>query len=202
MTVELLTPFTKVKLQQDKEIQKGGIAFFWGTFNPVHLAHLLIADQVRQLLKLDEVRFLPEKASSDVLEMLALVTDENLSFKLEEARCQTRLGIYETIKKLKEKSPEKDLYFILGADMIASLSRWPDIDELVKLVTIVGIQRPRYRAGTSYPVLWLDCPQLDISSFQIREMIKKGIEPNFLLAPKVLSYIKERNLYREDDGIL
>lgn len=196
MTVDLLTPFTKVELQLETDTPKGGMGLFWGTFNPVHIAHMVIADQVRQALKLDEIRFLPENPSQEVLEMLRLVTDEEKGLSLEEARCDTQSGISETVAALKKKFPDTELYFILGADMIASLSRWPNIEKLMELVTFVGVQRPRYRAGTSSPILWVDCPQLDISSSQIRQQIEKGVEPRFLLAPKVLSYIKKKGLYQ------
>ena len=195
MTVDLLTPFTKVELEPKTSANQHGIGLFWGNFNPVHVAHLVIADQIRQQLHLDEVRFLPENPDSAVLEMLHLATDEKTDLKVEEARCETTRGIFETVETLKKKFPETELYFILGADMIGSLSRWPRIEDLLELVTFVGIQRPRYRTGTSYPILWVDCPQMDISSSQIREQIKKGLEPNFLLAPKVLAYIKKEGLY-------
>ena len=195
MTVDLLTPFTKVELELETSVDQHGIGLFWGTFNPVHIAHLIIADQVRQQLKLDEVRFLPENPNAAILEMLHLATDGKTSLTVEEARCEATCGIFETIEALKKKFPETELYFILGADMIGSLPRWPRIDDLLKLVTFVGVQRPRYRSGTSYPILWVDCPQMDISSSQIREQIKKALEPNFLLAPKVLAYIKKEGLY-------
>jgi nicotinate-nucleotide adenylyltransferase len=200
MTVNLLTPFTKVDIKPEAELRSGkhGLGLFWGAFNPVHVAHLTIADQVRQQLHLDEVRFLPENPTEAVLEMLKLATAGKMNLSVEEARCGVSCGIFESVESLKKKFPDTDLYFIIGGDMIGGLSRWPRIDELLDLVTFVGVQRPRYRAGTSYPILWVDCPQMDVSSAQIREQIAKGIVPNFLLAPDVLTFIKEEGLYQKN----
>ncbi len=58
--------------------------------------------------------------------------------------------------KLLGKNPDTDYYFIIGADMVDYLPKWHRIDELVQLVQFVGVQRPRYKAGTSYPVIWVD----------------------------------------------
>lgn len=196
MTVDLLTPFTKVEIKREMTIHKNGIGLFWGAFNPVHVAHLIIADQVRQQLHLDNVQFLPEKGTDQVVEMLKLATEGKENLIVEESRSSgVACGIFETVETFKKKFPDTDLYFIIGGDMVNSLSRWPQIDELMKLVTFVAVQRPKYRAGTSYPILWVDCPQMDISSTQIREQIAKGIIPNFLLAPRVLAYIKKEGLY-------
>lgn len=60
----------------------------------------------------------------------------------------------------------------------------------------VGIQRPGYKQGTSYPVIWVDVPLMDISSSQIRDFIKKGRRPNYLLPKTVLDYIQKEGLYQ------
>ncbi len=69
------------------------------------------------------------------------------------------------------------------------------IDELVELVQFVGVQRPRYKAGTSYPVIWVDVPLMDISSSMVRDFLAQGRTPNFLLPQPVLDYIKKEGLY-------
>lgn len=195
MAVDLLTPFTKVQLREQTEETKGGIGIFWGAFDPVHTAHLLIADQVRQQLQLETVFFLPEAPKSHQLEMLNLVAKENPFFQVDARRKGQTNGIYESLLEIKNEFKEKDLYFIVGGDLVSGLNRWPHIEELLKLVQFVGVQRPRYRSGTSYPLIWVDTPLLDISSSQIRAQIKKGLKPNFLLSESVLTYIEERGLY-------
>ncbi|MCC9970157.1 nicotinate-nucleotide adenylyltransferase, partial [Streptococcus agalactiae] len=89
-----------------------------------------------------------------------------------------------------------DYYFIIGADMVEYLPKWHRIDELVKMVQFVGVQRPKYKAGTSYPVIWVDLPLMDISSSMIRQFIKSNRQPNYLLPREVLDYIRKEGLYK------
>lgn len=102
---------------------------------------------------------------------------------------------YDTMKLLTEQHPDTDYYFIIGADMVDYLPKWYRIDELVELVQFVGVQRPRYKAGTSYPVIWVDVPLMDISSSMVRDFLAQGRTPNFLLPQSVLDYIKKEGLY-------
>lgn len=196
MGIELLTPYTKVELQEEIDQKHRAVGLFWGNFNPVHIGHLTVADQVRQQLHLEEVIFLPEhNTNGHVKKMLELALDGQNGLRLDDCRAENHCDIFETVKKLKDEQPETDFYFILGGDMIAGLPHWKHIDELLEIVQLVGVRRPRYRAGTSYPMLWIDVPLLDISGNLIREQLKKGIQPNFLLAPKVLEYIQKEGLY-------
>ena len=103
---------------------------------------------------------------------------------------------YDTMKLLTEKNPDVDYYFIIGADMVAYLPKWHRISELFQMVQFVGVQRPKYKAGTSYPVIWVDVPLLDISSSLIRRQLEEGKKPNFLLPQAVLDYIEKEGLYR------
>ena len=80
-------------------------------------------------------------------------------------------------------------------DMVDYLPKWYRIDELVDIVQFVGVQRPRYKAGTSYPVIWVDVPLMDISSSMVRDFIAQGRKPNFLLPQPVLDYIEKEGLY-------
>ena len=100
------------------------------------------------------------------------------------------------MKILTEATPDTDYYFIIGADMVEYLPKWHRIDELLELVQFVGVQRPKYKAGTSYPVIWVDVPLMDISSSMVRDFIATGREPNFLLPEMVWQYIKREGLYK------
>ncbi|MFS1663245.1 nicotinate-nucleotide adenylyltransferase [Streptococcus sp. zg-JUN1979] len=210
MAIDLLTPFTKVELEEEKVISnRRQVGLLGGNFNPVHNAHLAIADQVRQQLGLDEVLLMPEYQPPHVdkkttidekhrLKMLELAIEGMDSLGIETIELE-RKGIsytYDTMKLLCEKHPDVDYYFIIGADMVDYLPKWHRIDELIKMVQFVGVQRPKYKAGTSYPVIWVDVPLMDISSSLIRKQIKKNHKPNFLLPKPVLDYIEKEGLYR------
>ena len=209
MAIELLTPFTKVKLEPEVKAKKRKqVGILGGNFNPVHNAHLVVADQVRQQLCLDQVLLMPEyepphvdkKSTIDEkhqLKMLELAIEgiEGLGIETIELERKGISYTYDTMKFLTEKHPDTDYYFIIGADMVDYLPKWHRIDELVDLVQFVGVQRPRYKAGTSYPVIWVDVPLMDISSSMVRVFLAQGRTPNFLLPKPVLDYIEKEGLY-------
>ena len=210
MALELLTPFTKVELEEEKkDSNRRQIGILGGNFNPVHNAHLVVADQVRQQLGLDQVLLMPEFIPPHVdkketidekhrLKMLQLAIEGIEGLDIETIELE-RKGIsytYDTMKLLTEKNPDVDYYFIIGADMVDYLPKWHKIDELMQLVQFVGVQRPKYKAGTSYPVIWVDVPLMDISSSMLREFIRKNRKPNFLLPKPVLDYIEKEGLYQ------
>ena len=210
MAIELLTPFTKVELEPEiKNKKRKQVGIFGGNFNPVHNAHLVVADQVRQQLGLDKVLLMPEYLPPHVdakgtiaehhrLKMLELAIEGIEGLEIETIELE-RKGIsytYDTMILLNERDPDTDYYFIIGADMVDYLPKWHRIDELVEIVQFVGVQRPRYKAGTSYPVIWVDVPLMDISSSMVRDFLAKGRTPNFMLPKPVLDYIKKEGLYQ------
>ena len=209
MAIELLTPFTKVELEPEiKDKKRKQVGILGGNFNPVHNAHLVVADQVRQQLGLDKVLLMPEYEPPHVdtkgtiaehhrLKMLELAIEGIEGLEIETIELE-RKGIsytYDTMLLLNERDPDTDYYFIIGADMVDYLPKWHRIDELVEIVQFVGVQRPRYKAGTSYPVIWVDVPLMDISSSIVRDFLAKGRTPNFMLPKPVLDYIKKEGLY-------
>ena len=209
MAIELLTPFTKVELEPEvKDKKRKQIGILGGNFNPVHNAHLVVADQVRQQLGLDQVLLMPEYEPPHVdkketideqhrLKMLELAIEgiEGLGIETIELERKGISYTYDTMKLLTEQHPDTDYYFIIGADMVDYLPKWYRIDKLVELVQFVGVQRPRYKAGTSYPVIWVDVPLMDISSSMVRDFLAQGRTPNFLLPQPVLDYIEKEGLY-------
>ena len=209
MAIELLTPFTKVELEPEiKNKKRKQVGILGGNFNPVHNAHLVVADQVRQQLGLDKVLLMPEYLPPHVdakgtiaehhrLKMVELAIEGIEGLEIETIELE-RKGIsytYDTMILLNERDPDTDYYFIIGADMVDYLPKWHRIDELVEIVQFVGVQRPRYKAGTSYPVIWVDVPLMDISSSMVRDFLAKGRTPNFMLPKPVLDYIKKEGLY-------
>lgn len=211
MAIELLTPFTKVDLEVEKKASgRKQIGILGGNFNPVHNAHLVVADQVRQQLGLDQVLLMPEYKPPHVdkketidekhrLAMLELAIEgvSGLSIETLELERQGISYTYDTMKLLTKQNPDVDYYFIIGADMVDYLPKWHRIDELLGLVQFVGVQRPRYKVGTSYPIIWVDVPLMDISSSMVRDFLKKGRTPNYLLPKPVLDYIQKEGLYND-----
>lgn len=143
----------------------------------------------------DKKATIDEKHRLNMLE-LAIKGIEGLAIETIELKRKGVSYTYDTMKDLIEQNPDVDYYFIIGADMVDYLPKWHKIDELIQMVQFVGVQRPKYKAGTSYPVIWVDVPLMDISSSMIRDFIRKNRKPNFLLPKLVLDYIEKEGLYQ------
>lgn len=188
------------------------IGIFGGNFNPVHMGHLLVADQVVQQLGLERVYLMPEAipphidtkgtiSSEHRLNMLELAITGNPRLGIELIELQSG-GInytFDTMKELRKMNPEVDYFFIIGADMVSYLPKWHRIGELVELVQFVGVRRLNYPEETNYPVTWVDMPKVDFSSTRIREWIAAGNSPDYLVPDLVAQYIQEKRLYLNEN---
>jgi nicotinate-nucleotide adenylyltransferase len=186
---------------------KKRVGILGGTFDPPHIAHLIIANEVRVALSLSQIIFLPnfipphKEASStkaiDRIEMLKLAICDNPFFALDE-RELTRSGksfTYDTMKEMVEENPDIDYYFIIGGDMVEYLPNWYKIDQLMDLVQFVGVNRPKYDLKTPYPVLNVEVPEMSVSSSLLRERVAQKKPIDYLLPKEVVSYVKEHQLY-------
>lgn len=184
------------------------VGILGGTFNPPHIGHLIMANEVYHALELDEVRFMPNSIAPHK-KMETHCTDENrlrmvelLIAPYEEFTVETieleRGGIsytYDTMVALVEREPETKFFFIIGGDMIDSLHSWYNIDELVKLVQFVGIKRPGTKSQSPYPVWMIEAPEINLSSTFIRDRIASGGTLRFLIPDEVEAYIRKEGLY-------
>ena len=205
--------FKDVEVQVVTEpIQNQGlkIGIMGGTFNPPHLAHLTMADQVGHQLGLDKVLFIPDYLpphidrketinAKDRVAMVKLAIKDNPLFDIDliEINRTGRSYSFDTVKALKEKHPNNQYYFIIGGDMVNYLPKWYRIDDLVKMVNFVGVNRPNYQKTTKYPIIWVDTPQIDLSSTKIRNKVKNGESIKYLVPNSVYRYIKEHHLYEK-----
>lgn len=188
------------------------VGLLGGNFNPVHTTHLLIADQVGRALGLESVLLMPEFlpphvdqkktiAAKDRLAMLERAVADNPLLGIEtcELQRQGKSYSYDTIKELKEKNPDVDYYFIIGGDMVAYLPKWYKIDELMQLVQFVGVRRPGYPVTSTYPLIWVDVPSMDLSSTMIRKKVAQGCSVRYYVPEAVREYIMEKGLYLDED---
>lgn len=198
----------QAKPQQVQFSPRKRVGIYGGTFNPIHNAHLLVADQAGKALCLDRVLFMPDYqpphvdhkgaiSAADRVKMIRLAIADNSFFGLELDEVN-RKGVsytYDTIKRLKKKHPDTDYYFIIGGDMVDYLPKWHKIDELVKMVQFVGVRRPKANNFSKYPVIWVDVPQVDFSSTDIRKRVAKGRSIRYMVPSAVEDYIEEHHLY-------
>jgi nicotinate-nucleotide adenylyltransferase len=168
---------------------------------------LIIANEVQNQLQFDEIWFMPNQEpphkenTSGVSglqrsQMVQLAVADNTAFRLQTIELERpgRSFTYDTMKLLKEKY-DHEFYFIIGADMIEYLPKWNHIDELVQLITFVGVNRPEYNEQTDYPIVYVDAPSIEISSLMIRNKVKAGKSIRYLVPESVRKYIEENHLY-------
>lgn len=196
------------------EIERKKVGILGGTFNPPHVGHLIIADQVCQQLDLDKLYFMPsanpphrdEKRAIDAayrLEMVETAIQNNPYFAIERNEIDRggKSFTYDTMVQLVEQHPDTDYYFVIGGDMVEYLPKWYKIDKLINLIQFVGVNRPGYATMTDYPIIWVDVPLVDISSTMLREKLKMNCSVRYLIPDQTLEYIHEKGLYQNDDKI-
>ncbi|QIL46382.1 nicotinate-nucleotide adenylyltransferase [Vagococcus coleopterorum] len=186
------------------------VGILGGSFNPIHYGHLVMADQVKHELALDECYLMPTYTpphidkkttlSSDLrLDMLELAVAGQDSLKIE--TCELDRGgvsyTYDTMAELVEKNSNTDYFFIIGGDMVDYLPKWYRLEDLLELVTLVAVKRPGYGESSSYPVTWVEAPLMSISSSLIRNHISEGKSVNYFLPENVLNYIQDKGLYQD-----
>lgn len=188
------------------------IGIYGGTFNPIHNAHLLVADQVGHSLSLDQIKLMPDATPPHVdtkyaidpklrLAMLQIAIEDNPLLGLETSELE-RGGVsytYDTMKALIEKHPTTEYYFIIGGDMVDYLKKWHRIDDLIRLPRFhfVGVRRPGAHNESAYPVIWVDVPPVAFSSTDIRQRIAEGRSIKYMVPDGVAKFIKEHRLYHE-----
>jgi nicotinate-nucleotide adenylyltransferase len=184
------------------------VGILGGTFNPPHIGHLIIANEVMHALKLDEIRFLPNHipphkiigqaiSVEDRENMLKLSLEGNPTFKIERAELNREGTSYtfDTVNELIKNEPANEFYFIIGGDMIEFLPHWYKIEELTTMIQFVGVSRPMYSNSSKFPVIMIESPLIEISSSLIREKVGNNQSIRYLVPGKVEQYIKEKKLY-------
>ncbi|WP_438717066.1 nicotinate-nucleotide adenylyltransferase [Enterococcus sp. AZ109] len=187
------------------------VGLLGGNFNPIHLAHLMIGEQIGQKLGFDRVELLPsylpphidEKKTIDSqhrLKMVELAVEDNphLTVNMVELARKGKSYTYDTIKQLTAEHPDTEYYFIIGGDQVEYLNTWHKIDELVHMVHFVGVKRPGYEIDSPYPIIWVDVPQIQLSSSYIRQQVRQGCSIRYLVPEKVREYIEEEGLYLDE----
>ncbi|MBN6205631.1 nicotinate-nucleotide adenylyltransferase [Ralstonia pickettii] len=183
------------------------IGILGGTFDPPHIGHLIIAEEVRLALDLEEVWFIPTYTPphkdttktnvNDRIAMIKLAIASNPFFKMNTIEIERSGKSYtiDTIRSLKKIHTDSKFYFIIGADMVEYLPHWQEIDALIKLVTFVGVKRSGYELKTPYDILTVDIPLIDISSSMLRNWLRKDRSAKYIVPDEVHSYIKGEKLY-------
>lgn len=198
------------------------LGVFGGTFDPPHWAHLILADEARYQLQLDQVLWVltpypPHKSGREVSpwqQRLALVEAaiaDNPYFKISTIEID-RLPphyAYETVHLLQEENPDSQLIYLMGGDSLGDLPDWKEPHIFIQTCFELGVM---HRSGESFDLLALDgilpglkdkvrfvkAPILDISSVELRERIRTGKPARYYLPPAVYEIIIQLRLYQND----
>ncbi|WNQ13410.1 nicotinate-nucleotide adenylyltransferase [Paenibacillus aurantius] len=191
------------------------VGIMGGTFDPIHLGHLLAAERAREQAGLDEVWFMPAhvpphkahapKADAEARwEMVVRATKSHAAFQavdFELRRGGTSYTI-DTITELRKTYPDHQFFYIIGGDMVMYLPKWYRIGELARQVTFIGLERPGYVIKLEElpdeirrSVLLVPMPLMEISSTDIRARRAGGQSIRYVVTEPVRDYIEGNGLY-------
>ncbi len=193
------------------------IGLFGGSFNPPHLAHLVVAETVRDQFALDRVLWMPAYlpphkeaatlvAAEHRLAMTRLATEGNPAFEVSDLEIRRRGASYtvETLRTLNEAYPEAAFSLILGSDSLRDLGTWRAPEEIVERADLIAYERPGAVAPLVEPrfaghVRFARAPLLQISGTEIRARCRADRSIRYLLPEAVRAYIYAQHLYGAQD---
>ncbi|NLJ96918.1 MAG: nicotinate-nucleotide adenylyltransferase [Clostridiales bacterium] len=196
------------------------VGIMGGTFNPIHIGHLYLAEHAYEQAQLDYVLFMPTlnpphkkeisiESASHRLAMVDLAIKDNPHFRLSDIEYQRTGMTYtsDTLKVLKEINPDTEYYYIVGGDSLMMMDKWMDPQSVFDLSTIVAGARNQYSDSelenqakhleNTYngKVILLDMPIVEISSEIIRERVTNKKTIRYYVPDEVWSYINDNKLY-------
>lgn len=192
------------------------IGLMGGTFNPVHNAHLALAERAADVFCLDEVWFIPSrnpqyKDTTDILseehrlESVKLATAGNEKFRVSDIEMKREGATYtvDTLEELHREYPDYSFYFIIGGDSLMNFKNWRNPSRISELAVIAATGRGGFEdeeikdmindLNNTFPgeFRYFSFPAMEISSTYIRETLKNGGSVRYLVPDPVIKYLKE-----------
>ncbi|MBN1927103.1 MAG: nicotinate-nucleotide adenylyltransferase [Prolixibacteraceae bacterium] len=188
------------------------VGLFFGSFNPVHIGHMAIANYIIEYSGIDRLWFvvspqnpLKKKKSLandyDRLEMVNLAIDNDIRFLACDIEFRLPKPSYtiNTLTYLKEKHPSYSFVPIMGADNIVNLHKWKNFEILVRDYEFIVYPRPGFNVENmkiSANYFMVEAPLMEISSTFIRKAVANNMDVRFFLPPKVYEYISNKHIYK------
>ena len=196
------------------------LGVYGGTFDPIHIGHLIIATQIQTALNLDRIIFVPagvppHKDPAHVspaihrLAMLRLAVQDNPAFAVDtiELDRDGRSFTADTLATFREREPDAGIWFIMGGDSLADLHNWRSPETIASLARLAVARRPgwdidvdaanRQTPATTGRIDLIDTPLIDIASHEIRARRRSGQPVRYLIPDGVLEYVQRNGLYRD-----
>jgi nicotinate-nucleotide adenylyltransferase len=194
------------------------LGLFGGTFDPIHLGHLILAESCREACGLDRVWFVvagapPHKpgertSASDRLEMVRIAVAGHPAFEVSDLETHRPGPHYsvETLEAIHRERPDDELFFLIGADSLTDLPSWRQPGRIAQLATIVAVNRPGIDMfdpthlpdlgpGTR-PIQVVAVPPIGIASHDLRRRVAEGRSIRYQVSRGVEAYIEAQGLYR------
>jgi nicotinate-nucleotide adenylyltransferase len=196
------------------------IGIMGGTFDPVHIGHLFMAETAREVLNLDKVLFIPtgyppHKETSEVtgqqrIHMLQLAVGNNPSFQVSEMEVMRSGTTYtvDTLTELKTANPRDKFYFIIGADTLLELETWRNFEKVAGMCSFAvyhrlgfnreELEKEARKLSDAYQaeIHFIEGPHLEVSSSSIRKRLAENKTIRYLVPDDVVKYIAEHKLYK------
>jgi nicotinate-nucleotide adenylyltransferase len=197
------------------------LGLFGGTFDPIHLGHLILAEGCREACRLDRVWFIvagapPHKpghrtAVADRLEMVRIAIAGHPGFEVSELETSRPGPHYsvETLEEIHRQRPYEELFFLIGADSLTDLPRWREPERIAALATVVVVERPVSTSVDAAPLCWPDLgasarpfemvkiPPIGIASNDLRRRVAERRSIRYQVPRGVEAYIDAHGLYRQ-----
>lgn len=186
------------------------IGLFFGSFNPIHIGHLVIANVMQDRTDLDEVWFVvspqnPFKKQSallhefDRLKMVELAIADHFYFRATDVEFRMPRPSYtvDTLAFLSDKYPQHQFKLIVGADNLTHFQKWKNHEVLLEQYGLYVYPRPGEKKLPEHPnIRYVEAPLMEISATYIRDSIRQGHSVRYLLPEAVEDYIRDKKLYR------
>lgn len=188
------------------------VGLFFGSFNPVHIGHMIIANYIVTNTKLDQVWMVvsphnPHKQKKslakdhDRLHLVRLAIGDNLKIKGSDIEFDLPQPSYtiDTLTYISEAHPNKQFSLIMGGDNLATLHKWKNYESIINNYKIMVYKRPSYRLGKLKDhenVTICDAPLLQISASYIRKCVKEKKSIQYLVPDAVYKYLEETPIYK------
>ena len=187
------------------------IGILGGTFNPIHIGHLILAEEAVVKLNLDKLVFVPTYipphknvdvavAPEDRMKMVEFAIEDNKHFEVSSFEINSRKKSYsiDTLKEFRKSYGENaQLFFITGSDLLKDLFSWKDVNDIFKMSKFIVANRPGYPVkDVPKEVETVVITPIEVSSEDIRKRLKSGRSIRYLVPDKVRDYIMAHNLYK------
>ena len=185
------------------------VGILGGTFDPIHIGHLIAASSVYEALNLDSIVFIPAgdpwqkrdrelSSGRDRFEMVKLATSDDDRFQASDIEISRSGPTYaiDTVREWKRLNPSDELYWIVGSDALSGIPSWHEWEALVSEVTVVAVNRIGQTASVPFDVVSVEMPEVRISATELRDRFTNKLDTKYLVPQKVSEYISDQGLYQ------